>query len=110
MISISSSASSATQAGDRCSPVRATQQVAAPGSATSHAGIVSVLDGHPATLGWLGSVCGHRLRALGVEHFGQCGSVDDLYASYGLDAQAIVNAAQSLNTQRPVRYRLVAER
>jgi pyruvate dehydrogenase E1 component len=25
-------------------------------------GIVTVLDGHPATLGWLGSVCGHRRR------------------------------------------------
>ncbi|MET0967963.1 MAG: transketolase, partial [Tardiphaga sp.] len=29
-------------------------------------GIVSVIDGHPATLGWLGSVGGHRQEALGV--------------------------------------------
>jgi pyruvate dehydrogenase E1 component len=36
-----------------------------------HCGIVSVLDGHPATLAWLGAVEGHRVRPLGVEHFGQ---------------------------------------
>ena len=36
-----------------------------------HCGIVTVLDGHPATLGWLGAVHGHRTRSLGVEHFGQ---------------------------------------
>jgi pyruvate dehydrogenase E1 component len=39
----------------------------------SHCGIVSVLDGHPATLAWLGAVHGHRVRPLGVEHFGQTG-------------------------------------
>ena len=37
-------------------------------------GIVTVIDGHPATLGWLGSVRGHRVEALGVEHFGQTGT------------------------------------
>ncbi len=42
-------------------------------------GIVSVIDGHPATLGWLGSVRGQRLEALGVERFGQTGTIDDLY-------------------------------
>ena len=30
-------------------------------------GIVTVIDGHPAALGWLGSVRGHRVEALGVE-------------------------------------------
>jgi hypothetical protein len=38
-------------------------------------GIVTVLDGHPATLAWLGSVCGHKQEALGVEHFGQTGTI-----------------------------------
>src|SRR4029434_8290389 len=37
----------------------------------SHSGIVTVLDGHPATLAWLGAVAGHRVRSLGVAHFGQ---------------------------------------
>src|SRR5690242_2134115 len=55
-------------------------------------GFVTVLDGHPATLAWLGSVHGHRLRPLGVEHFGQTGSIADLYRRYGLDASAIMTA------------------
>ena len=40
-----------------------------------HCGIVTVLDGHPATLAWLGAVGGHRTRSLGVEHFGQTGTI-----------------------------------
>lgn len=55
--------------------------------------IVSVLDGHPATLAWLGAVAGHRTRMLGVDRFGESGSVSDLYAAAGIDAGAIVNAA-----------------
>ena len=70
----------------------------------SHAGIVTVLDGHPATLGWLGAVQGHRTRSLGVEHFGQTGSIADLYRHYGIDANAIVSAAQSLVPGRPIRH------
>src|SRR5262249_8309518 len=50
-----------------------------------HCGIVTVLDGHPATLAWLGAVSGHRVRPLGVEHFGQTGSIDELYRHYGID-------------------------
>ena len=70
----------------------------------SHCGIVSVLDGHPATLAWLGAVQGHRARSLGVEHFGQTGSIPDLYAHYGIDANAIVAAAASLTPGRPMRH------
>jgi len=69
-----------------------------------HAGIVSVIDGHPATLAWLGAVHGHRTRALGVEHFGQTGSLADLYRHYGIDANAIVAAAQGIAPGRPIRY------
>jgi pyruvate dehydrogenase E1 component len=67
-------------------------------------GLVTVLDGHPATLAWLGSVHGHRLRALGVEHFGQTGSIADLYRHYGLDASAIMTAAETLTPGRPIRH------
>ncbi|MBY0611404.1 MAG: transketolase [Beijerinckiaceae bacterium] len=67
-------------------------------------GIVSVLDGHPATLAWLGSVYGHRQKALGVEHFGQTGTVADLYRHFGIDANAIVHAAQAAAPGRPVRH------
>jgi len=70
----------------------------------SHCGIVTVLDGHPATLAWLGAVRGHRVRALGVEHFGQTGSIPDLYRHYGIDANAIVAAAAALTPGRPIRH------
>jgi pyruvate dehydrogenase E1 component len=70
----------------------------------SHCGIVSVLDGHPATLAWLGAVHGHRVRPLGVEHFGQTGSIADLYRHYGIDANAIIAAAQAIAPGRPIRH------
>lgn len=59
---------------------------------TPGAPLVTVLDGHPATLSWLGGVGGHPVRSLGVEQFGQCGTLDDLYGTYGLDAAAITTA------------------
>ena len=69
-----------------------------------HCGIVSVVDAHPATLGWLGAVNGHRVRPLGVEHFGQTGSIAELYRHYGIDANAIIAAAQAIAPGRPIRY------
>ncbi|MGJ4943769.1 transketolase [Bradyrhizobium sp. HKCCYLS1011] len=70
-------------------------------------GIVTVIDGHPATLGWLGSVRGHRVEALGVERFGQTGTIDDLYRFNGIDTNAIIDAAESL-TGAPVLHRKMA--
>lgn len=70
----------------------------------THCGLVTVLDGHPATLAWLGAVNGQRVRALGVEHFGQTGSLPDLYRHYGIDANAIVAAAQSIAPGHPIRH------
>jgi len=69
-----------------------------------HCGLVTVLDGHPATLAWLGSVAGHRTRALGVEHFGQTGTIQDLYRAYGIDANAIATAAETVAPGRPIRH------
>jgi pyruvate dehydrogenase E1 component len=57
------------------------------------AALVTVIDGHPATLSWLGAVARHRVYPLGVEHFGQSGDIPDLYRVYGLDADAILDAA-----------------
>ncbi|MBR0850940.1 transketolase [Bradyrhizobium diazoefficiens] len=71
-------------------------------------GIVTVIDGHPSALGWLGSVRGHRAEALGVEQFGQTGSIADLYRHYGIDANAIIDAAESLTTGAPVLHRKMA--
>lgn len=68
------------------------------------ADIITVCDAYPETLSWIGSVAGHRVRALGVEHFGQSGSLGELYGHYGLDVNAILTAAEGLSG-RPVRYR-----
>ncbi|TPQ35989.1 transketolase [Bradyrhizobium guangdongense] len=75
---------------------------------TRDCGIVTVIDGHPATLGWLGSVRGHRVEALGVEQFGQTGTIDDLYRHHGINANAIIDAAESLTTGAPVLHRKMA--
>ncbi len=56
------------------------------------ASLVTVVDGSPSALSWLGSVAGHRVYSLGVDHFGQSGAVPDLYREYGLDTDAIVDA------------------
>jgi pyruvate dehydrogenase E1 component len=62
------------------------------------AGLITATDGHPATLGWLGAVEGNRTVSLGVEHFGQTGTIADLYAHFGIDTHAIVDAARSFRT------------
>ena len=67
-------------------------------------GLVTVLDGHPATLAWLGSVHGLRTRSLGVVRFGQTGTIGDLYREHGIDTQAIVRAVQAVAPGRPVRH------
>ena len=56
------------------------------------AGLVTVIDGHPAALSWLGGVRGQLVQALGVEHFGQSGDLADLYRHYRIDADAILDA------------------
>ena len=70
------------------------------------AAIVTVTDAYPEALSWIGGVRGHRIRALGVEHFGQSGSIPELYGHYGLDVNAILAAAEGI-TGRPVRYRFL---
>ncbi|VAV88985.1 Pyruvate dehydrogenase E1 component like, partial [hydrothermal vent metagenome] len=70
----------------------------------SHCPLITVIDGHPVTLAWLGSVGGHRVRPLGVEHFGQSGRIADLYHHHGIDASAILHAAESIAPGKPVRY------
>ncbi|MGL4243769.1 MAG: transketolase [Beijerinckiaceae bacterium] len=70
----------------------------------AHAALITVVDGHPATLAWLGSVNGHRTRSLGVEHFGQTGTIADLYRHYGIDAAGIMRAAEMMAPGRPIRH------
>ena len=58
--------------------------------------LVTVIDGAPSTLSWLGSVRGMRVSPLGIDRFGQTGDVPDLFRSYRLDADAIVDAVAEL--------------
>ena len=62
--------------------------------------LVTVLDGHPASLSWLGAVGGYRVVPLGVDRFGQSGDIPDLYRAYGIDADAILDAAAGACLER----------
>ncbi|MFN4025596.1 MAG: transketolase [Hyphomonas sp.] len=66
-------------------------------SVPRHAQLITVTDGHPATLAWIGGVKGHAVTPLGVEHFGQTGTIRDLYRHFMIDADAIVSAASHLS-------------
>ena len=62
------------------------------GALTPGARLVTIVDGSPSALSWLGGVCGHRVSPLGVDRFGQTGDLVDLYREYRLDSDAIVDA------------------
>ncbi|MDP1667860.1 transketolase [Phaeovulum sp.] len=62
--------------------------------------IVTAIDGHPATLAWLGGVAGHRIVSHCVEHFGQTGTIGDLYRHFGLDRQSIARSVLELSAGR----------
>ena len=68
-----------------------------------HCTIITVMDGHPLTLSWLGAVGGHRVIPLGVEHFGQTGTIGDLYHHFSIDADAIVAAVHEITSGKPIR-------
>ena len=57
------------------------------------AALVTVLDGHPAALSWLGTVAGHRAYPLGVTGFGESGDIPALYAKHRIDTDAILDMA-----------------
>lgn len=61
-----------------------------------NAGLVTIADAAPASLSWLGGVLGQRVAPLGVEKFGQTGSLADLYAAYRLDGDAITEGVAEL--------------
>ncbi len=64
------------------------------------AGLVTICDGHPATLSWLGAVAQQPVKALGIEQFGQSGDLQDLYREHGVDAEAILDACAAVLTRR----------
>ena len=60
------------------------------------AGLVTIADAAPASLSWLGGVLGQRVAPLGVDRFGQTGSLPELYAAYRLDQEAITEGIAEL--------------
>ncbi|MBL8893360.1 MAG: transketolase [Rhizobiales bacterium] len=94
-------AAQATQRHGDFSTVSHVEELLAPLAADAR--LVTVLDGHPEALSWMGAVRGHRVQALGVEHFGQSGTINDLYRHHGIDTDSIVEAA--LVAARPYRRR-----
>ena len=55
--------------------------------------IVTVHDAASHALAWLGSVFGTRVVPVGVDAFGQSGSVPELYEAFDLLPEQLVNAA-----------------
>ena len=66
------------------------------GALAPGAGLITIIDGSPSALSWLGGVRGMRTSPLGIDRFGQTGDLPDLYRTYRLDAEAIVDAAAEL--------------
>ncbi len=66
----------------------------------AHCTLVTVIDGHPATLAWLGAVAGHKTVPHGVEHFGQTGTIGDLARHFRIDREAIVKSIDGLTAGR----------
>jgi len=44
-------------------------------------------------MAWFGSALGMPQVAMGVDSFGQSGSIQDLYKAYDLDSGSIINGA-----------------
>jgi len=63
------------------------------GAFPDRAPIVTVHDGASHALAWLGSALGVNAVSLGVDSFGQSGTIPDLYGLFDLTAGSIVNAA-----------------
>jgi pyruvate dehydrogenase E1 component len=58
--------------------------------------LVTIIDGSPAALSWIGGVRGHRVGPLGTDSFGQTGDLPDLYGKYRLDSSAVIEAMAEL--------------
>ncbi len=87
----------------RLTPLSRAEQLVA--AVPRDAVIVTVIDGHPATLSWLGGVAGHRVESLGVDKFGQTGTTADLYSHFGFNAEGIMRAVEAAAPGRPIHFR-----
>ncbi len=57
---------------------------------------LSIIDGHPHALSWIGSALGVKSISLGITEFGQSGDQKDLYEYYGLDKNSIQEAVYKI--------------
>ena len=53
---------------------------------------LTLLDGHPLTLAWLGAILSAPVRPLGVVNFGETGALQDLYHKHHIDTEAVLTA------------------
>ncbi len=53
--------------------------------------IVTVVDGHPRSLAWVGGALGAPVYPLGVADFGQSGTQSQLYREHGIDPEGIAS-------------------
>jgi pyruvate dehydrogenase E1 component len=53
---------------------------------------ITLLDGHPLTLAWLGTIFSAPLKPLGVVNFGETGALQDLYHKHRIDTDAVLTA------------------
>jgi pyruvate dehydrogenase E1 component len=61
-------------------------------AAERHTPVITLLDGHPLTLAWLGALCNAPLQPLGVMNFGEAGSLQQLYRKHHIDTDAVLAA------------------
>ena len=54
--------------------------------------VVTVVDGHPHSLSWVGAALETKVLPLGVSEYGQSGTPEELYVEYGIDSVNIMNA------------------
>ena len=96
----------AAQPGARARPAACQEPCRAPARRPAAALRHRHRDRRPSRRHWPGSArcCGHRTRSLGVEHFGQTGTIADLYRHFGIDANSIATAGDRMASGRPVRY------
>jgi pyruvate dehydrogenase E1 component len=62
------------------------------GAAGAEASIVTAHDAASHSMAWVGSVLGQTVIPVGVDRFGESGTVDEVYGLVGLDVPSLVNA------------------
>jgi len=62
------------------------------GEEERNAPIVTVIDGHPHSMAWMGAAFKTQVLPLGSTKFGQSGTMHDIYKEQGIDLHSIMGA------------------